>query len=82
MIGILSIVSILGETKRRILTELRENPSYGYELAKKLEISVTGIYQHLRDLAAEGLTEHSRDGRRKVYRLTPKGERLIRALEE
>ncbi len=80
MIGILFIVAILGETKKQIIEELRRGSSHGYELAQTLDVSVTGIYQHLKDLSGEGLIEHRKEGRRKVYRLTRRGRDLIRAL--
>ncbi len=80
MIVMLFIVPILGETKKQIIEELRQGSSHGYELAKKLDVSVTGIYQHLKDLSGEGLIEHRQEGRRKVYRLTRRGRDLIRVL--
>ncbi len=82
MIGIPSVVPIIGVTKKQILKKLHRSPSHGYELAKRLDLSVTGIYQHLKDLSGEGFIEQSHEGRRKVYSLTPKGESLIRALED
>ena len=71
---------IVGTTKTAILKELRKGESYGYELARKVGISVVGIYKHLVDLEAEGLIAHESSNRRKVYRLTEKGRKLIEAL--
>ena len=74
-------VPILGESKRRILVELRKDGIHGYELASRLKISVTGIYQLLKELSDEQLIESMPSGRRKVYRLTEKGRKLVEVLE-
>ncbi len=68
---------ILGVTKSRILEELSRRDLHGYELARKVGIPVTGIYQHLRELSADGLISHEIVGRRKTFSLTTKGRRLI-----
>jgi DNA-binding PadR family transcriptional regulator len=75
------ILAILKATKRRMLMRLRESSLHGYELAREVDIPVTGIYQHLRELEAEGLITYKKVNRRKVFSLTEKGTRLIDVLE-
>ena len=72
---------IIGETKHKILLALRKERLHGYRLAKVVDIPVTGIYQHLRELEKEGLVSFQRDGSRKVYLLTSKGDKLLDVLE-
>ena len=73
---------ILGQTKERILRELLKDNLHGYELARRLNIPITGIYQHLKELAGENLirAEAGKD-RRKIYTLTKKGEMLVQVLD-
>jgi DNA-binding PadR family transcriptional regulator len=75
-------VPILHKTKRRILEELRGSKLHGYELAKRLNLPITGIYQHLRDLSQDKLIVSERRGRRVLYFLTEKGKALLKILEE
>jgi len=75
-------VNLLGKTKTRILIELGKGELHGYELARKIGIPVTGIYYHLKELNDEGFIASKEFGRRKVYSLTPKGEKLISILRD
>ena len=72
---------ILGKTKKCILKELKNLSLHGYEIAKRLNIPLTGIYQHLKDLSEDGLIVSQQVGRRKIYSLTSKGEVLLSILE-
>jgi len=72
---------IMGETKKRILKELKKDSLHGYDLAKRLSIPVTGIYQHLKDLSEDNLITSKQIGRRKLYSLTKKGEVLLSILD-
>jgi predicted transcriptional regulator len=74
-------VPILHRTKRRILKELQTSRLHGYELAKRLNLPLTGIYQHLRELSDDKLIISQEKGRRIVYSLTKKGEALLTILE-
>src|SRR3989442_346822 len=74
-------VQILHQTKRRILRELRGRELHGYELAKALNLPITGIYQHLRDLSEGGLIASQVEGRRRLYRITNRGSSLLAVLE-
>jgi DNA-binding PadR family transcriptional regulator len=73
-------MAIVGAAKRAILKELRKGRSHGYALAADLNLPLTGIYQHLQDLAREGLIQAHSEGRRKEYSLTPRGRKLVEAL--
>ena len=75
-------MNLLGKTKTRILIELAKGGLHGYELARKIGIPVTGIYYHLKELSDEGFIISKESGRRKVYSLTSKGEKLISILRD
>jgi len=71
-------------TKGAILRILSEGDAYGYAIWKRLGKAITlgAVYQHLSDLESKGLvTSFHRDGRR-YFRLTDKGVRALRALDE
>ena len=74
-------MGILGSTKERILREIGRGPVHGYELAKRLGISLSSVYEHFRDLRESGLVEAAGRGRRRVYSLTEKGKHLMKALK-
>lgn len=81
--GVCMNMPILGKTKQCILQELKKEPLHGYEIARRTKIPVTGIYQHLKELSKDGLIEKSeKEGRRKSYTLTKKGEALLSILSE
>jgi DNA-binding PadR family transcriptional regulator len=71
----------IGSTKEKILKEIGKGPIHGYELADRLGISLTFIYQHLKDLRKGGFVESREEGRKKVYTLTSKGRHMLKALE-
>jgi DNA-binding PadR family transcriptional regulator len=73
-------MGILGSTKKRILKEIGRGPVHGYVLAKRLKISLSSVYEHLRDLREGGLVESEGRGRRRVYTLTERGKHLLKAL--
>ena len=75
-------MNILGKTKTKILIELGKGDLHGYELARKIGIPVSGIYYHLKELAAEDFIASKELGRRKIYYLSPKGEKLTSILQE
>lgn len=74
-----------GEVRIALLGLLKDSPKHGYELMRELEERSGGAYQAsagtvyptLQQLEDEGLARsESQDGRR-VYRLTPEGERAV-----
>lgn len=75
----------LGTTKQKILKELYESPSYGYEISKRLSLSTASIYEHFSDLREEGFIKKSKKSERndkEVYALTKRGKLLVRAIFE
>lgn len=69
----------LTDAKRRILSQLEEEPSHGYALAKELGKQGPTIYEHLQELEESGYIEGQADGRRKVYSLTERGRLTLEA---
>jgi len=74
-------MTIISSAKMKILKELAKEPLHGYALSKRLGITISSIYEHLSELENEGLVHHKTEGRRKVYRLTEKGKKLVEILE-
>jgi len=76
-------VSLIGEAKLNILLTLREEPSYGYNLQKRLDLNRGTVYVHLDELQEAGMIEVDRiEDDTKYYRLTDNGEQLLDALDE
>ena len=71
----------LTDAKRQILKKLREEPLHGYALASELGKQGPTIYEHLQQLEGGGYIEAEKDGRRKVYSLTDRGELTLQAEE-
>ena len=74
-----------GDLKMVILTIISDRPVHGYEISRIVEERSHGfyrpspgsIYPALRSLLEAGCIKVSSEGRRKMYRITPKGRRLI-----
>lgn len=76
-------MGLVSETKIRILEALDEEPSHGYFLAEKLDLSHGYIYTHLKELRDEKMIEVVEvDGDKKIYDLTENGEYLLLALTD
>jgi DNA-binding PadR family transcriptional regulator len=76
-------MGLISETKLRILQSIRNEPTYGYDLAEALDLSSGYVYTHLKELREEGMIEVTEEeGDRKIYQLTERGELLVRALED
>jgi predicted transcriptional regulator len=50
-------------------------------LSRKLNLPLSSIYEHIKELRDAKLIDIEEKERRKVYRLTEKGEMLLKALE-
>jgi len=74
-------MSIVSSTKKKILDEIASHPTHGYEISKRLDIPISSVYEHLKELQEHELIEYEESGRRKVYILTEKGKLLLKALE-
>lgn len=72
------------KTKFEILRFLEAGDSYGYEIWKSIgkRLSIQAVYQHLDELQQRGIVEEYYKGRRRYFRLTEKGKRVLEALEE
>ena len=71
-------------TKERILRILSERESYGYEIWKKLGKTMTrpAVYQHLNELEQRGLITSFIKKKRKFFKITRRGERVLEAINE
>ncbi|WP_390255056.1 winged helix-turn-helix domain-containing protein [Haloarchaeobius iranensis] len=67
------------DAKRRILSRLDEEPAHGYILAKELSVQGSTMYEHLEELENSGYIKSSKNGRKKVYRITKKAELVLEA---
>jgi DNA-binding PadR family transcriptional regulator len=74
-------MSIVSDSKRKILYELFSGPKHGYKIAKFTSIPMGSIYDHLAELVEAGFIEYTEENEKKIYRLTKKGEMLLKALE-
>ncbi|MEY9871799.1 DNA-binding PadR family transcriptional regulator [Streptacidiphilus sp. MAP12-33] len=76
-----------GRLRLYLLKLLDEAPRHGYEVIRLLEERFHGlyapsagtVYPRLAKLEQEGLVEHSMEGGRKVYRITPAGHAELEA---
>ncbi len=73
---------MISKTKLNILKILKKNASYGYEIGKKLKITISSIYKHLEFLLEDGYVEiqeikQKNERRKKLYKLTEKGVKLL-----
>jgi DNA-binding PadR family transcriptional regulator len=75
-----------GELRLALLALLADGPRHGYELMRELEsrsgglyrASAGSVYPTLQQLEDEGLARSEPQDGRRVYRLTPEGEGLVR----
>jgi len=74
-------MSVVSNPKKRILQEIRQNPSHGYTMSQKVNLPLSSIYEHLKELTEAKLVTYAEEDRRKIYQLTEKGKMLLRALE-
>jgi DNA-binding PadR family transcriptional regulator len=75
-------MSLIGETKMRMLELLSEEPRHGYQLHKELDITTSTVYRHLEELEAEGMvrSEEVERSNKIRYCLTDDGEELLQLL--
>ena len=77
-----AIVGLELSTKEKILRILSRKDTYGYDLWKKLGKTMTraAVYQHLNDLFERGLVIAYEKGGRKYFKITKRGQRVLRAI--
>ena len=74
-----------GEVKFVVLRLLREKPMHGYEVMRALEQKMSGcytpsagtVYPTLQLLEDEGYVRSEESGGKKVYHITPEGEKYL-----
>jgi len=71
-------------TKGRILRTVDRRKTYGYDLWKSMgrRMTLGAIYQHLSDLEKRGLIASYAEGKRRYLKITGRGRRVLKALEE
>jgi threonine synthase len=79
-----AVVGLELSTKEKILRILSRRDTYGYDLWKKLgkTMTRTAIYQHLNSLSRRGLIVAYEKNKRKYFRITGRGKRVLDAIEE
>jgi DNA-binding transcriptional ArsR family regulator len=65
--------------RRRILQLLASSPRTVSDLAGEFPVTRSAISQHLLVLAAAGLVDAEKIGRRRMYRVRPQGLRTLQA---
>jgi len=76
-----------GDFKIIVLSVLQERPMHGYEIAKTIQEQSKGLYRPspgsvypaLKMLLGKGYVAVSSEERRRVYRITPAGRRLLQS---
>lgn len=70
--------------KSQILRMIEFKSSYGYEVWKDLEEAVTlqAVYQHLASLERKGFLSSAKKGEKKFFKITTKGKRALKAIED
>jgi len=71
-------------TKEKILRVLNKKDTYGYDLWKRLGKTMTrgAIYQHLNELSKRGLIVSYKRDRKKFFKITQRGKRVLRAIDD
>jgi threonine synthase len=78
------VVGLELSTKEKILRILSKKDTYGYDLWKKLGKTMTrgAIYQHLNELLKKGMVVAYESQKRKYFRITTRGKRILRSIDE
>jgi len=72
--AVLRLFHLFGHPIRVIIFQrLAKNPMSAGELAKILPISRTAVVQHLKQLESARLVQAVAQGRKRIYRIQPKG---------
>ena len=66
-------------TRRRLLQILAHGPQYAGDLAGHFDVTRSAISQHLGVLAEAGLVSAEQEGRRRRYRIDPRGIARLQA---
>lgn len=74
-------MKIIGVTKSNILKEIEKTNSHGYKLAKNLDLPLSTVYGHLKDLKKLELIKPQKKDRQIKYELTDKGKLMLEIIE-
>jgi DNA-binding transcriptional ArsR family regulator len=66
-----ALKALSDETRLRILRAVSGKPLDVSDLAERLQVSPYNVSKHLRVMRESGLLQVERDGKRRVYSLTP-----------
>lgn len=79
-----AVVGLELSTKEKILRILSKKDTYGYDLWKKLGRTMTrgAIYQHLNELLKKGMVVAYESQKRKYFRITTRGKRILHSIDE
>ncbi len=75
-------MSIIGDTKEKIILHLSSGKDYGYSIADELELPLPAVYEHLDDLKQQGLAKREEEGEKVYYILTENGQKLSDILRD
>lgn len=79
-IQLLLILSRGAKSRRNILKTLLFKPKNCNQIAEELELDWWTVQKHLQFLMSENLIKSLDFGRRKLYKLTPKGREALKTL--
>lgn len=68
-------------SRLKLLLLLKKGPHCVCDLTAHTKLSQTLISHHLSDLAEGGILESVKDGKFAIYKLTPKGMKLVNSIE-
>jgi DNA-binding transcriptional ArsR family regulator len=74
-----AFAALADPTRRAVFEGLRQGPRSVGDLAKHLPVTRPAVSQHLKFLKDAGLVIDRAEGRRRVYRIDPKGLGQLRA---
>ncbi len=79
-----AVIGLELSTKEKMLRILSQKDTYGYALWKELGKTMTraAIYQHLNELSERGLVFAYEKKGRKYFKVTNRGKRVLRAIDE
>lgn len=75
-------MGFLTGTKADILRILSRGPNHGYAIARELKLTLSTVYEHLKEFEDNNLVTSEQEGRRREVRLTARGRTLANLLPE
>jgi len=74
-------MKLIGKTKQKILEEITKHPIHGYQIAHNLELPLSTVYGHLKDLQNIGLIKGKKGCPQIIYSTTEKGILLLQVIK-